>query len=172
MDQETQSKKKSYIVEKTTLTFVILLTLMSGYLIAENRRLTGKLKIIFELEGKTQQAVEKRVDSYLEKLSSNLEPLVLQRAAEESIKDNLTKITSNVEKVAQGIMSKSRDKSLRDKKNAERSYEKSKFLALEGSLELARVYLINAINHDPTEFKYIAFLMDLFNKHYKKIILY
>jgi len=80
--------------------------------------------------------------------------------------DNLANLTKKLSCSIDNTIELANSRIIRNEKNADIALEMAKIYLEFDNYEMAKIYLINAINHNPQKIKYVSQLFKLFQKHY------
>ena len=157
------------IILSLSLGLLIYLTIMNMQL---SKRIEGveqfNEKLLSNIEQNTKSRVTQLLDKLSEQLANNIDKTTqsLNTVAQNKLDQSLGDISENLNKSANATINLANSKIIRNEEQAEEALKLAKKYIQSDNFEVARIYLLNAINHSPTKLKYLSELLTLFQNHY------
>ena len=162
--RDTYSKKTSYPTYfRTIMLMFCLLLVYLGYI---NYKLSLRLESIDRRNAQWLKYIENTAQKQMYNVFDNLGNK-LSISAQQKMAELLVKVSDDLSKSAKSTIELANSQILKNKIKASEALEIAKKLIKSGNVEKGRIYIINAINHDPSNIRYISELLSLFRNHYK-----
>lgn len=148
----------------TLLSFIMLI-----YLGFENYQILKQINSIDQLNKKLINNIEQNTKKQFANVFSQL-GMQLNTVASRKMDNILTNVSDNLTASTKATIDLANSQLLRNKENADEAISIANKLIQTNHIETARIYITNAINHDPTNIKYIDELMSIYRSYYRNDI--